>query len=84
MEEKILDYDLAGSRILGRDIAKIIDSSTYQEIINILDKEVCDSSDFNLSRDMLSYTYNFDSNEFMENIELLKSLKLGIMESVNF
>jgi predicted nucleotidyltransferase len=80
IEEKDFDYDLSSARLLGRDIAKITDESSLKEILNVLENETNDFSDYNLARDIMTAIYDYDSNEFKELIKLLQSLKKGIVE----
>lgn len=72
------DYVLAGSRLLGRDVAKILSKATKDVIVNILDKGANEQSSYKLVEGMLGI--GADSSDFEEALQLLESFKAGILE----
>ena len=66
---------MASIRILGQDMAKISSAKTLNEIIQILDKETKENSDFNLVKNIMEQRYNFD-----DVLAHLEKLKQGLEE----
>jgi predicted nucleotidyltransferase len=71
------DYEYAGARLLGRDIASIASPQVLRAIGSILDAQILDGSDFKLVNDMIG---NITESEyrFEQVLQLLKYLKFGI------
>ncbi len=74
VEREDFDYIYAGARLLGRDIAKIVNPETEKAISAILDRETGDQKHYRLVEQMMS------GGEFEHNLKLLKELKTGIGE----
>ena len=72
-------YDNAGARLLGRDIAKIAVTNSKKKILEILEEETREEGRYKLVEEMKD-TYYESSHDFEDNIELLKQLKLGILD----
>ena len=74
------DYTLAGSRLLGRDIATILSSKTRKVIVDILDRETKDQDQFTIVENMIGR--GTESSTFEEALRLLEEMKTGILERV--
>ena len=72
------DYVRAGSRLLGRDIAKILSPDIREIIVNILIKETAEQTLYRLVEDMLDI--GAESRVFENTLQLTKDLKTGILE----
>ena len=70
-------------RLLGRDISKIADPETLDEIKTMLEGETKEQSQYRLIIDMLGGSFNPDDNKFDEILSQVKKLKTGIEEVVN-
>jgi predicted nucleotidyltransferase len=73
------DYVRAGARLLGRDIAKIIDPKTKKGILDILEKETGEQDRYRLIEDMMKSDIGKIS-DFESILSLLEELKSGILE----
>jgi len=73
------DYERAGARLLGRDMAAIAIPDTKRKVIEILDQEIAEKGRYNLVEAMINSTHKY-SSEFEEIIELLEELNAGIVE----
>jgi len=85
-DEKLLnadDFDSSNAfaRILGRRVSKMAKTKTIETIIEILDKEIDDKSNYQLARDMGDRT-RF-SNQVETNIILLNNVRQGISDIIN-
>ena len=69
----------ASARLLGRDIAAILNPKTAKTILKILNRETGKQDHYRLIEDMREIPRDF-SNNFEENLQLLEELKLGILE----
>jgi predicted nucleotidyltransferase len=72
------DYVRAGSRLLGRDIARISSPDIKETIVKILDNETGEQSQYRLIENMLGR--GAESGDFEEVLQLLEDLKAGILE----
>ena len=72
------DYERAGSRLLGRDIATILSPDIKETVIKILDNETGEQSQYRLVENMLGR--GAESSDFEEVLQLLEDLKAGISE----
>lgn len=72
------DYELAGARLLGRDMATLAAQETKQTLIDILAQETGKSDRFRLVQDMRRGT---DSESFDKNLLLLEALEQGLVET---
>src|SRR4030042_206380 len=79
LQEEGFDTKLAGTRLLGRDIAKISDPRTILILKGILDAETGELSQYKLITDMIRETGMADT-EFDEILLQLEKLKQGIVE----
>jgi predicted nucleotidyltransferase len=79
LQEEGFDTKLAGTRLLGRDIAKISDPRTILILKGILDAETEELSQYKLITDMIRETGMADT-EFDEILLQLEKLKQGIVE----
>lgn len=79
VEKEDFDYVLAGARLLGRDIAAILNRNTAKTVIEILYRETGEQDRYRLVEDMMrgGATANDD---FDEKLQLLEELKSGILE----
>jgi len=74
------DYVRAGSRLLGRDIAKILSPDIKEAVVKILDKETGEQSQYRLVENMMDK--GSESSDFEEALQLLEDLKAGILERI--
>ena len=72
------DYVRAGSRLLGRDIAVILNPDIKETLLKILDEETGDRNQYRLVENMLDR--GAESSEFEDTLQLLEDLKSGILE----
>ena len=79
IEESDYDFDCGFARMLGRDIAKIIKPASRKAILEILEKELDEYSDYKLIRDMQTRLF-LGNDEFDKIFELIKSLRKGLTE----
>jgi len=79
LEEENFDYLRASARLLGRDIAAILNPKTAKTILEILDRETGKQDRYRLIEDMRDISGGFNNN-FEENLQLLEDLKSGILE----
>ena len=79
LEEENFDYLRASARLLGRDIAAILNPKTAKIIFEILDRETGKQDRYRLIEDMRDISGGFNNN-FEENLQLLEELKSGILE----
>ncbi|MDA3790144.1 MAG: nucleotidyl transferase AbiEii/AbiGii toxin family protein [Desulfobacula sp.] len=75
LESEGFDDEISSIRILGQDMAKISSTSTMNEIIQILEKETTEDSDFRLVSNIMEQKYNFD-----DVLTRLQKLKQGLEE----
>ena len=73
LKEEGFDNRLAGIRLLGRDMAKISDSVTLNNIKEILSNETVDPSGYRLINNMVSIHDDFD-----EVLSMVRKLKQGV------
>ena len=79
LEKVDFDYLRASARLLGRDIAAILNPRTAKTVLKILNLETGKQDRFRLIEDMRETPRGF-SNNFKENLQLLEELKSGILE----
>jgi predicted nucleotidyltransferase len=79
LQEKGFDTKLAGTRLLGRDMAKISDPRTIQILKGILDAETEELSQYKLVTDMIREA-GIPNLRFDEILTQLGKLKQGIVE----
>ena len=71
------DYDRAGARLLGRDIARILGKDAIAVIYQIVEEQTAESDRLPLVEDM---TRGMPGDGFQENLLLLKYLKQGLLD----
>lgn len=74
------DYVRAGSRLLGRDIAKILSPNTKEVVIRILEQETGEQLQYKLIEAMMNRSA--ESSDFEEALQLLEDLKAGILDII--
>jgi predicted nucleotidyltransferase len=79
LQEERFDTRLAGTRLLGRDMAKISDPETFRITKGILDAETEELSQYKLVTDMIRET-GIPDLKFDEILAQLGKLKQGIIE----
>ena len=79
LQEEGFDTRLAGTRLLGRDMAKISDAKTFLMVKEILDAETEEMSQYELVSDMMRET-GISDTRFDEMLLQLEKLKRGILE----
>jgi predicted nucleotidyltransferase len=80
LQEENFDTKLAGTRLLGRDMAKISDLRTVQIIKGILDAETEELSQHKLATDMIMEAA-VAKTRFDEILLQLEKLRQGIVEA---
>lgn len=73
------DFEKAGARLLGRDMAVIAIPESKKRLIEILEHETGEKVRYKLVEDMIDVSHGY-SSEFEDNIDLLEELKAGILE----
>jgi predicted nucleotidyltransferase len=77
---KNFDYVRAGSRLLGRDIAKILSPDTKKAVLKILDEETGEQSQYKLIENMMKR--GAERRDFEDVLQLLEDLKTGILDRI--
>jgi predicted nucleotidyltransferase len=72
------DYVRAGSRLLGRDIAKILSPDTKKAVLKILDEETDEQNQYRLVENMINR--GTETINFEDALQLLEDLKAGILD----
>ena len=80
LQEEGFDTKLAGTRLLGRDMAKISDPRTVQMVKGILDAETEELGQYKLATDMIREA-GMAETRFDEILLQLEKLKQGIVEA---
>jgi predicted nucleotidyltransferase len=73
------DYERAGARLLGRDMAKVMSAETTKVVLEILDRETDNPKRYRLVEDMMD-NYAVTGDAFEECLQFLETLKAGIQE----
>lgn len=73
------DYERAGVRLLGLDMAKVLSPKTREVILGILDRETGDPQRYRLVEDMMGY-FAGGGDAFEESLLFLNLLRSGIRE----
>ena len=71
------DIELAGARLLGRDIAKCSGAGLRANVMKILVEE---TAEIDHNRLAVAMTFTFDGTEFQQNLLFLKKIKIGIVD----
>ena len=79
LQEEDFDATLAGTRLLGRDMAKISDSKTFLIVKEILDAETEEMGEYKLATDMMREAGMSDTR-FDEILAQLMKLRQGFVE----
>jgi predicted nucleotidyltransferase len=82
LQEENFDTKLAGTRLLGRDMAKISDLRTVRIIKGILDTETEEPSQYKLATDMIREA-SIPDLRFDETLAQLGKLKQGLIEGID-
>ena len=82
MEEEGFDIELAGTRLLGQDMATIADPDTLKQITAILEEETQEQSRYHLVTDMLRGTLT-PEDKFDKVLLAVEKLKQGTIELKN-
>lgn len=75
--EEDSDYEQAGARLLGRDIARMVKSDTKAAILSILESQTGEQKAYPLVEEMMDSRIA-RGDDFEENLKLLEILKHGI------
>lgn len=81
LQEEKFDTRLAGIRLLGRDIARIVDLETLRIVQGILEEETGDQSRYRLIMDLIKGSTSFEE-KFDETLEPFIRLKAGFSEII--
>ncbi len=73
------DYERAGARLLGRDMAAVMSPETRKVVLEILDHETDNPKRYRLVEDMMD-NYAVTGDVFEECLQFLEALKAGIQE----
>ncbi|MBW1860007.1 MAG: nucleotidyl transferase AbiEii/AbiGii toxin family protein, partial [Deltaproteobacteria bacterium] len=73
------DYVRAGARLLGRDIAAILNTRTVKTVLEILIRETGEEGRCRLVEDMMDI-HGTSENGFDHRLDLLKEMTLGILD----
>jgi predicted nucleotidyltransferase len=76
VEKEDFDYEYAGARLLGRDIAAFISGETKKVVLDILEDETEDQSQYQFIEQMRS------GDSFEYSLKLLEELKAGITDPI--
>jgi predicted nucleotidyltransferase len=74
------DYDLAGARLLGRDVGRILTKRSRALLEEILEAQTDENGECHLIEDMMARGENFHG-EFDMALNMLKVLRQGVLES---
>lgn len=80
LQEEGFDTAQAGTRLLGRDMARIANPDTHSAVSSILANETGEQSQYRLVTDMVRGTSNIGDN-FDRVLLLVEKLKQGVVES---
>jgi predicted nucleotidyltransferase len=73
------DYVRAGARLLGRDIAAILNTRSVKAVLEILNREIGEQGRCRLVEDMMGINATSD-NDFEDRLTLLKEMTSGILD----
>jgi len=73
------DYERAGARLLGRDMAAVMSPETRKVVLEIFDRETDNPNRYRLVEDMMD-NYAVTGDAFEECLQFLSALKAGIQE----
>ncbi len=79
--EEEVDIELAGARLLGRDIAHIASPRTLKVLMKILKREMSDGEGSRLLADMTVHRSFHDEGRFMRTMEFLRAIETGLRDS---
>jgi predicted nucleotidyltransferase len=79
LEEDDFDYERAGARLLGRDMAKVMSTETREFVLGILKRETDNPKRYRLVEDMMD-KFTMSGGAFEECLGHLEGLKAGIRE----
>ena len=73
------DYERAGARLLGRDMAEVMSAETRKVVLEILEGETVNPKQYRLVEDMVD-NYEMTGDEFEKCLRQLEALKSGVQE----
>ena len=79
LEEEDFSLQVASTRLLGRDIAKIVDINIKNKLLEILENETYENSNFRLLRQVIP-PYEDSEDLFEQRLNQLNALKKGLKE----
>jgi predicted nucleotidyltransferase len=79
LDDDDFDYERAGARLLGRDMAKVTSPQTRKVVLEILDRETDNQERYRLVEDMMD-NYTVSADVFEECLQIVEALKVGIRE----
>lgn len=74
------DYGLAGARLLGRDVRRLLNERSYPAVMALLDEQTGEQNSYPLVEAMTRRGENF-YGDFDKALEMLEMLKRGILDS---
>ena len=77
--EENFDYELAGARLLGRDVARICGPRVKSIILPILESQTGKQKIYPLAEEMMN-SRTLDSHAFEKNLKLLETFKQGVKD----
>jgi predicted nucleotidyltransferase len=80
-QEEAYEFEYAGARLLGRDLAKIAKPETVQAVMDILERETREQTKYRLVAEM-SATRIAEAGRFDDHLKLLLKLSQGISEVI--
>lgn len=80
-QEEEYEFEYAGARLLGRDLAKIAKPETVQAVMDIIEMETNEQSQYRLVAEM-SATRIAEAEHFEYHLKLLLKMKQGISEVI--
>jgi len=80
IKEEDFDYADASARLLGRDIASILNPNTRNTIIGILERETDEQHGYKLAVQMATKNMLYHDDNFEKYLRLIRQMKQGILE----
>jgi predicted nucleotidyltransferase len=82
LEEPDFDYERAGARLLGRDMAASCNAETAGHLLKILVRETGEKDRYRLVEDMGGRGIFGDGGKFEKILDLLDNLRIGFVEKM--
>ena len=80
IKEEDFDYADASARLLGRDIASMLNSNTRDTIIGILERETNEQHGYRLAVQMAMRNTAYPDDDFDKYLRFIRQMKQGILE----